>query len=184
MKKTLILTACLLLGVDFVCAQQFGEYFEDRTLRLDYIFAGNNTEQHIFFEQAYTTPQLGRPQKPADRDAAARQRANRSERPRYGSAALRPHLLHPVPGMAGHRGGHSGEPRLRGQLQRAHAQTARSTSTSPSPTFTTRWWARLDPHHRPRRHPHPPPRSQRHTPPLHLVARQRAPTSPTASTWP
>ena len=57
MKKTLILTACLLLGVGFVCAQQFGEYFEDRTLRLDYIFAGNNTEQHIFFEQAYATPQ-------------------------------------------------------------------------------------------------------------------------------
>ena len=37
-------------------AQQFDNYFEDRTLRLDYIFAGNNREQHIYFEQAYVTP--------------------------------------------------------------------------------------------------------------------------------
>ena len=34
----------------------FDDFFEDRTLRLDYVFAGNNTKQHIYFEQAYTTP--------------------------------------------------------------------------------------------------------------------------------
>ena len=34
----------------------FDDYFEDRTLRLDYVFAGNNHEQHIFFEKACTTP--------------------------------------------------------------------------------------------------------------------------------
>ena len=34
----------------------FDQYFEDRTLRLDYVFAGNSTEQHIYFEQAYSTP--------------------------------------------------------------------------------------------------------------------------------
>lgn len=36
-------------------AQQFDDYFEDRTLRLDYIFAGDNRSQEIFFEQAYVT---------------------------------------------------------------------------------------------------------------------------------
>ena len=37
-------------------AQLFDDFFEDRTLRLDYVMAGNNHEQHIFFEQAYATP--------------------------------------------------------------------------------------------------------------------------------
>ena len=31
-------------------AQTFDTYFEDATLRLDYIFAGNDHEQHIFLE--------------------------------------------------------------------------------------------------------------------------------------
>jgi len=47
-----------LLGFELpVCAQRFNDFFEDRTLRLDYIFAGSNKEQSIFFEQAYSTPQ-------------------------------------------------------------------------------------------------------------------------------
>ena len=45
----------------------FDDYFEDRTLRLDYVFAGNNREQHIFFEQAYATPRwAGRRSRLAD----------------------------------------------------------------------------------------------------------------------
>ena len=36
-------------------AQRFEDCFEDLTLRLDYIMAGNNQSQHIFFQQAYTT---------------------------------------------------------------------------------------------------------------------------------
>ncbi len=45
----------------------FDNYFEDRTLRLDYVFAGNNREQHIFFEQAYVTPRwAGRRSRLAD----------------------------------------------------------------------------------------------------------------------
>ena len=45
----------------------FDNYFEDRTLRLDYVFAGNNREQHIFFEQAYATPRwAGRRSRLAD----------------------------------------------------------------------------------------------------------------------
>ena len=37
-------------------AQTFEEWFQDRTLRLDYVFAGDSKEQRIYFEQAYTTP--------------------------------------------------------------------------------------------------------------------------------
>lgn len=40
-----------------VQAQQFDEWFDGRNLRLDYIFAGNSSEQAIYFEQAYATPQ-------------------------------------------------------------------------------------------------------------------------------
>ena len=36
-------------------AQSFGQYFEDKTLRLDYILAGDNRTQEIFFEHAYST---------------------------------------------------------------------------------------------------------------------------------
>lgn len=45
----------------FVClttssyAQQYDDFFEDRTLRLDYILAGTNHTQQIYFEQAYAT---------------------------------------------------------------------------------------------------------------------------------
>ena len=38
-------------------AQGFDDVFDGRNLRLDYVFAGSNTTQDIFFEQAYTTPQ-------------------------------------------------------------------------------------------------------------------------------
>ena len=37
-------------------AQQFDDCFNDSTLRLDYVFAGNNHDQQIFFEKACVTP--------------------------------------------------------------------------------------------------------------------------------
>ena len=55
---TLITTALLSLTAGAV---DFNEWFDDRTLRLDYIFGGDNHSQYIFFEQAYaTTPWAGR----------------------------------------------------------------------------------------------------------------------------
>lgn len=52
----------------YAVAQQFDDHFDDRTLRLDYIFAGNNRQQHIFFEQAYVTPRwAGRRSRLSDR---------------------------------------------------------------------------------------------------------------------
>lgn len=53
MKKT-ILTLWALLAVSVTAvAQSFDQYFEDNTLRLDYVFAGNAQEQHIYLEQLY-----------------------------------------------------------------------------------------------------------------------------------
>ena len=37
-------------------AQQFDEWFVDSTLRLDYVFAGNNRDQRIYLEQICSTP--------------------------------------------------------------------------------------------------------------------------------
>ncbi|MDE6000099.1 MAG: IgA Peptidase M64, partial [Bacteroidaceae bacterium] len=53
-RKTLRITtfiASLLLLVQNVSAQRFEDYFEDATLRLDYVFAGNYQEQHIYLQE-------------------------------------------------------------------------------------------------------------------------------------
>ena len=36
-------------------AQTFDDWFDDKTLRLDYVFAGDNRSQHIYLKQALTT---------------------------------------------------------------------------------------------------------------------------------
>jgi len=50
MRKMILLVSLALLFVLPMKAQDFNKYFEDATLRLDYIFAGNDHEQHIFLE--------------------------------------------------------------------------------------------------------------------------------------
>jgi len=66
MRKILLTLFFAILSLTSL-AQQFSDYFENRTLRLDYYFAGNNREQHIFFENAYVTPQwAGRKSRLAD----------------------------------------------------------------------------------------------------------------------
>ena len=57
MKKATLLLTALFLGAVSIFAQQFDDYFEDKTLRLDYIFAGNSATQEIFFQEASSTPQ-------------------------------------------------------------------------------------------------------------------------------
>ena len=51
----LLLTVCQLVN-----AQSFDKYFEDRTLRIDYIFSGNQQEQHIAVDQMSTSPRSSR----------------------------------------------------------------------------------------------------------------------------
>jgi len=55
MKKYLIISS-LLITATSIHAQQFADYFEDRTLRLDYIFAGNNTQQNIYLDELVSMP--------------------------------------------------------------------------------------------------------------------------------
>ncbi len=54
--KSMSLVAMALLGTVAASAQNFDDYFEDKTLRLDYIVAGDSVKQSIYFEQAYSTP--------------------------------------------------------------------------------------------------------------------------------
>ena len=49
----ILFALCSLCGAS---AQQYDKWFSDSTLRLDYVFAGNATTQHIFFGQAYSSP--------------------------------------------------------------------------------------------------------------------------------
>lgn len=67
MRRAFLLLACICVWVAPAGGQRFDDFFEDRTLRLDYIFGGNNHEQSVFFEQAYVTPRwAGRKSRLAD----------------------------------------------------------------------------------------------------------------------
>jgi hypothetical protein len=55
MKKTLFLMLIAMMAFS-AKAQQFDECFNDSTLRLDYVFAGNNRDQQIYLEQMCVTP--------------------------------------------------------------------------------------------------------------------------------
>ena len=48
---TLLLTVCLPLLSMSVKAQNYDQYFEDATLRIDYVFAGNAKEQRIYLQE-------------------------------------------------------------------------------------------------------------------------------------
>ena len=54
--KRIFLLALAFVALVETRAQQFDDDFEDRTLRLDYILAGDSHTQDIYFQQAYATP--------------------------------------------------------------------------------------------------------------------------------
>ena len=54
--KTLLTASLALMMVLPMQAQRFEDNFEDKTLRLDYIVAGDSVNQAIYFEQAYSNP--------------------------------------------------------------------------------------------------------------------------------
>ena len=56
MKKTLVFTLCSLLGLA-ANAQNFSDYFEDRTLRVDYIFTGDAHKQEVYLDELSSLPQ-------------------------------------------------------------------------------------------------------------------------------
>ena len=55
MKKQLIIIG-LLFSVLSIQAQRFDTFFEDRTLRLDYIFAGNHAQSYIYVDELVALP--------------------------------------------------------------------------------------------------------------------------------
>lgn len=55
MKKYLIIS-CLLLLSQLSFSQCFEDYFDDRTLRLDYTFAGDNEQSSIYVDELITLP--------------------------------------------------------------------------------------------------------------------------------
>ena len=55
MRRKIVLILALSISM-MAAAQDFGTYFTDRTLRLDYIFAGNTAHQLIALDQASVSP--------------------------------------------------------------------------------------------------------------------------------
>lgn len=57
MKKLLVLLS--LCVSTWVQAQDFNQYFENKTLRLDYVFGGNNDRQFILLDELVSLPTWG-----------------------------------------------------------------------------------------------------------------------------
>ena len=56
MKKCLIIIGLTLSTTLSASAQKFEDYFEDRTLRLDYTFAGDDILQQIYVDELVNLP--------------------------------------------------------------------------------------------------------------------------------
>ncbi|MCR5129844.1 MAG: IgA Peptidase M64 [Prevotella sp.] len=56
MRKYFIIVCLLLLAATSMSAQAFDEFFEDKTLRIDYTFAGNAEKQEIALDQLNMSP--------------------------------------------------------------------------------------------------------------------------------
>ena len=54
--KKMFIAVWMLMTMGNIHAQQFNEYFSDQTLRIDYIFTGNDHEQQISLDELSTTP--------------------------------------------------------------------------------------------------------------------------------
>ena len=67
MMKRLFLSGLLLLTVIGTWAQRFDDYFEDRTLRIDYTFCGNHEHQQLYVDELVALPRwYGRRQRLAE----------------------------------------------------------------------------------------------------------------------
>lgn len=55
MRKILLTLLCALTFIT-IDAQDFNKYFQDKTLRIDYVFSGTATEQHIAVDELYEEP--------------------------------------------------------------------------------------------------------------------------------
>jgi hypothetical protein len=56
MKKSILSAAIILLTGGSAFAQDFNQYFQDKTLRIDYIFSGTHNTQHIAVDELLVEP--------------------------------------------------------------------------------------------------------------------------------
>ena len=54
--KKFLLSVLLLLAVTGMWAQRFEDFFEDRTLRIDYTFSGNHERQQLYVDELVALP--------------------------------------------------------------------------------------------------------------------------------
>lgn len=73
MKKTFIFTLCSLFSMT-VNAQNFSDYFEDKTLRADYIFTGDAKKTRSISGRTVKPSAMGRTQASSSRTSFGRQR--------------------------------------------------------------------------------------------------------------
>lgn len=55
-KRPLMTLLCCSMLTTAATAQRFADFFEDNTLRIDYTFAGNSEQQHIYVDELNKTP--------------------------------------------------------------------------------------------------------------------------------
>ena len=54
--RRLLLSVLLLLTMTSTWAQRFEDYFENRTLRIDYTFSGNHEHQQLYVDELVALP--------------------------------------------------------------------------------------------------------------------------------
>ena len=56
MKRTFLFLALLSAAMNAAQAQQFDDYYDDRTLRLDYTFSGDSERQELYVDELVALP--------------------------------------------------------------------------------------------------------------------------------
>lgn len=54
--RKILATLLITLGMATAAAQQYDDYFEDRTLRIDYTFSGDARRQDIYVDELLSLP--------------------------------------------------------------------------------------------------------------------------------
>ena len=96
----IILCFCTSIGS---YAQNFADYFQNKTLRVDYIFTGDATQQAIYLDELSQLPTWGRTSTSSFGTSIGRQRTNYSERPCQQTVYLQNVILFFVSRVAVHR---------------------------------------------------------------------------------
>ena len=86
----------MLMGAIQVKAQNFDDYFVDKTLRVDYTFAGNSNKQLIAVDELNVLPRwYGKKQRLSELPWS-----NHRTRPPFGQSDIPQFVLYPFSGMA------------------------------------------------------------------------------------